>query len=116
MNKIKLITAESILLMAAVASFAQEAQNDDGGLSSLGSFDEESSADSSPITFNGNAVLNTRSYLDEKDIEEIDDLFDMNVSSVPSFTFGTEYSSGPVSVDAKLRSEEHTSELQSPDH
>src|SRR5574344_810678 len=114
MKKIAYIVATTGRFLAAGLSFAQEATTSEATsdstetLSSFGSFDDTSASTASPITFNGNAVLNTRAYLDKNEIDEFTDLSKIPMSAIPTFTFGTEYTSGTVSADAKIKFSEDT--------
>lgn len=114
MKKIAYIVATTGMFLAAGLSFAQEATTSEATsdstetLSSFGSFDDTSASTASPITFNGNAVLNTRAYLDKNEIDEFTDLSKIPMSAIPTFTFGTEYTSGTVSADAKIKFSEDT--------
>ena len=105
MKKTLFMVAGTALLLTAGFAFAQE----DDSLDSFGSFDTTSdSTTTTPITFNGNAVLNTRAYVDQNDVNSFDDLADFPMSAIPTFTFGTEYTGATVSVDAKLKFSEAT--------
>jgi len=107
----KIIAATAALLTAGTV-FAQEtasAANAPDSEEGLDAFATDDAASAEPaIAFNGRAVLDTRAYVDETDVDAFDDLADFHTTSTPSFTLGTEYNGSVVSVDSKLKFSEST--------
>jgi hypothetical protein len=104
----KTIAATTALLTAGFV-FAQTDVASTDSESSFDSFASDDTGSATPaITFNGRALLDTRAYVDETDIDEFTDLADLPVTGTPSFILGTEYEGSVVSVDGKLKFSENT--------
>ena len=104
----KTIAATTALLTAGFV-FAQTDVASTDSESSFDSFASDDTGSATPaITFNGRALLDTRAYVDETDIDEFTDLADLPVTGTPSFILGTEYEGSVVSVDGKFKFSENT--------